>query len=69
MYEDKDCILILGCSLSGKTTLSRTYTSTHKIIHTDDYMNFGDYRRTGRLGPIPRTRSGLLPCEGSRAGS
>ena len=44
MYEDKDCILILGCSLSGKTTLSRTYTSTHKIIHTDDCMNFGDYK-------------------------
>lgn len=34
-------VLIIGCPASGKTHLVNQMKTSHKIIHTDDYMQHG----------------------------
>lgn len=38
--NDKN-VLIIGCPASGKTYLSKLFNTSHKVIHTDDYIHFG----------------------------
>jgi len=38
--EEKN-LLIIGCPASGKTYLSKKFKTSHKLIHTDNYLNYG----------------------------